>query len=241
MPKTYEAPVLEVRKDDRLSDSVERHPAYGQIGASRCSGNAQLYGSDFEHNHYMTVRIYKSELHRSLSNDRPHARDEVIEVAMSESQWASFVSSANVGHGVPCTIGRLNSRMIPGIQREVTRRTQFQQELNRRLEETKAHIRSIVALVNALPCSQKKRDEVKHLLDVALNNLGPNLQFTADQFGEYMEETTERARMEINAYAQQMLQRFADDSARALPDGVPSPIRMLEGSIAVDADIIESN
>jgi hypothetical protein len=82
-----------------MDEMTTTHPAFGQIGASRVSGHIQLYDSDFHHNAYMTISIRRSELHRSLNRDWHYGRDELIEVALSEAQWATFVSAPNIGSG----------------------------------------------------------------------------------------------------------------------------------------------
>jgi len=113
-------PTIEVKKGPGNADeAVEQHPAYAQIGANRVSGGAYLYGSDFKHQHYITIQIHDSELHRQLSGDRAHSKRRLIEIAMSEAQWATFVSSLNQGGGVQCTLeftpegGRIWVRMSP--------------------------------------------------------------------------------------------------------------------------------
>jgi hypothetical protein len=94
-----------VATNNAWSEYEENHPAYGMIGASRVSGGAYLYGSDFRHQHWMTIRIHHGRLLRSdLSYDHYMAEGQIIEVELSEAQWATFVSAANVGDGVPCTI-----------------------------------------------------------------------------------------------------------------------------------------
>lgn len=82
-------PVIEptiTQDDGPRGGHTVRHPAFASIRASRVSGGANLYDSDFQHQHYVTVSIMRSELHRTLSNDWHHGREELIEVAMSESQ-----------------------------------------------------------------------------------------------------------------------------------------------------------
>ena len=92
------------------------HPAFGQIGVSRVQGgNGTLYGSDFRHHGYVVVRIAHSTMQRDLSRDWYHAGKQIIEVALSESQWATMVSSLNMGEGVPCTIESLHGKLVPAI------------------------------------------------------------------------------------------------------------------------------
>lgn len=72
---------------DGLHDcEVMRHPAFGQISVSRVAGHRHLYGSDFAHQHYVTLTIRGSEMHRSLARDWPYAREHLVEVSLSEAQ-----------------------------------------------------------------------------------------------------------------------------------------------------------
>src|SRR3954470_19367469 len=101
-----EKPTTEIVDQKSGTEEIEKHPAYGQIAASRVTsgGGATLYGSDFKHSNFITIRVHASEQHRSLSHDWHYARDMLCEVALSEAQWATFVSSLNAGMGVPCTL-----------------------------------------------------------------------------------------------------------------------------------------
>lgn len=224
--------------NDPCHTSIERHPAYATIGASRVSSGhgIQLFGSDFAHQHFITIKIRTAELMRGSSEDRIHGDvGSIISVALSESQWAQFVSSLNVGTGVPCTLERLQDEMIPGIERKVERKRQFESELHARLEGVRESIREAEDMVKALPVSQKKKDEILHQLRVAGGNMEPNLKFTADQFGEYMEDVVTKAKAEIHAYAAHIM----PPADRTLTAGEPRmPVRMLEEP-ATDAEVIE--
>lgn len=50
----------EVKQVDRYGETAQetRHPAYGQISASRVSGERVLYGSDFRHRNFVQIRIH---------------------------------------------------------------------------------------------------------------------------------------------------------------------------------------
>lgn len=66
---------VEVKGDGHSGrESRITHPAFAQIGASRVSGSVNLYGSEFNHQHFITISIHRSELNRSLSRDWPFAR-----------------------------------------------------------------------------------------------------------------------------------------------------------------------
>jgi hypothetical protein len=87
-----------------LDDTVFRHPAFGNICVSRPSGSATLFGSELKHQHYVSITINRAEKHRSLHRDWIFGKDTILEISMSESQWATFVASSGMGGGTPCTL-----------------------------------------------------------------------------------------------------------------------------------------
>ena len=57
------------------------HPAYAKIGAYRVQGHATLYGSEFNHQHYVKVVIKRSEF--NAGKYAPNVGDDVtISVAL---------------------------------------------------------------------------------------------------------------------------------------------------------------
>lgn len=221
-------PTVEVVKDDPISDMVERHPAYAQIGANRVSGGAYLYGSDFRHQHYITLQIHESVLHRQLSGDRPMAGKRLIEIAMSEAQWATFVSSLNQGGGVQCTLEFTpEAGLVSPIAQPKDRKLQFSQEMTERFDMAVRALKVLAALIDESSLSGKKKKVLKNQLRVAEMNLAPNMDFVAEQFDEHMERTVEKAKSEVNAYAQHTL---GDLARMALTGGVGAEPLLLESS-----------
>lgn len=200
MSRPVEAPTVVIPADRRHYDEIITHPAYGQIGASRVSGHSVLYGSDFRHNGCMRIRIHKSELNRGLSNDWYHEREEIVEVELSEAQWATFVSTPNMGSGTPCTITSIGQRMVPGIPDPINRRQQFQREADKQLTTALAELDALRAEIEALKVSDKQKQALRSRVQVARQELASNLGFVADQFGEHMEKVVEHAKIEVEAY-----------------------------------------
>lgn len=196
----YEKPTLVKDSTPHLGDSIETHPAYAQIGASRVSGHAFLYGSDFSHQNYVTISIHRSKLHRGLSNDWAHPQEELIEVALSEAQWAAFVSSPNQGSGVQCTLQHHGGKMIPQIPELKNRQDQFYQEMLATVDKALKAVAEARDTVETSKLSGKAKDELKSKLDYAEMNISSNIKFVAEQFGEHVEAVTEHAKVEVNAY-----------------------------------------
>jgi hypothetical protein len=202
MPVTFEEPVEE--QDGR--DTRRTHPAFAQISITRRNGGQFLYGSDFQHGHSITLRIAASEQLRSLSEDRYHQElKSIVEVSLSEAQWASFVSSLGLGAGVPCTLQSVQGKQIPQIPGVQDKAAQFKGEAKASARKAMDALDGVEDQIAGLKISEKQKKELIDGLNVSRMTLRSSLNFVLSQFGEYVEDTMTKARIEVNAYAQQML------------------------------------
>lgn len=226
MARSVEAPVT--RPGDR-QESITTHPAFAQIQANRVSGQAALYGSDFLHHNYIVIRIRKSELRRDLSTDWffDSVQGELIEVALSEAQWATFVSSLNAGGGVPCTLQHVDRVPVPGLPDPEARTEQFARELRRTQARAREELTALAEAIAATGLSTKKQQELLRRVEAAGRHMGANTEFVAQCFGEHMEDTVEKAKMEVSAYAMAVLQGRSPSIALDAPAAAPLP--MLSG------------
>jgi hypothetical protein len=204
MPREYEEPI--VTRSEGVRDEMKvTHPAFAQISASHVSGGIHLYGSDFQHHNYVCLRISRSELNRHLSNDWPFEKQEMIEVAMSESQWAAFVSSMNRGSGVQCTIQHIDNKMIPQIPEPRSSMKDFRIEGTEAAKQAMRQVSEVIEEIQNSKLSQKQKDEIIRKLETVKSNTRSNLRFVLDQFGEHMEATVNKAKTEIAAYANHLI------------------------------------
>lgn len=195
--------------NDGHTDEVRRHPAFAQISVARGQTNGRaLYGSDFRHRNIMTVRICESEEMRGLSHDYHHEGRVVAEVAMSEAQWATFISSPNMGGGVPCTLrARDTDYLVPELPDPADQVAQFKGEVSQTVRDGIDHLLNLRGLVEKMGLSKKATAQIVGLLDRSVQELEANLPYVAKTFGEHVEKTIERAKIEINAYAVTTLHR----------------------------------
>ncbi|CAA2141399.1 hypothetical protein [Hyphomicrobium sp. ghe19] len=196
---------IEVEKTDRGIRMT--HPAFGQLGAFRTSGRRTLYGSDFEHNAYITIRLSASELNRDLSRDWPYAKKQLFEISLSEAQWATFVSALNVGEGVQCTIdyreghGYVPSFPIPD------RTAQYSAEFAGKLDIALHKLRTLINTIEDMPLPKAKKDTLKGPVNSVITELKHNLPYVARSFDEHVEETVEKMKSEVHGYIQGVLTR----------------------------------
>jgi hypothetical protein len=93
--------------------AAEIHPSFGLVSISRVSGSRRLFESPFEHQHYITLSISRADRSRTdLHYNHIMPCGEIVEVAMSEVQFAQMVTSLNMGVGTPCTISHLDGEMV---------------------------------------------------------------------------------------------------------------------------------
>lgn len=185
------------------SDFIMTHPSYAQVGVNRVSSTGStLYGSEMNHRNTMRLTIYTSELHRGLSNDRYHADRRIMEIEMSESQWATLISSPNIGHGVPCTLIAKDGHMYPSLPLPEDKSALFKKEAMETCQDAYKRLEALREVLETATMPAKARKAIEHELDMAIQELRSNLPFVLTQFEEHIEDTVEKGKQELMAFAQ---------------------------------------
>lgn len=195
-----------VHSDPVHGDTYE-HPAYGMIGAARVNGSSVLVGSDFKHNGFVVISIKRAQMRRNLSRFWFFGRKEIVEVALSEAQWVSFITQMNVGDGVPCTIKHTDADWdIPGLplKREMDFTLEEVQELTARaLGRVNEAIAAVEAEVGGVP--KRKRGAVLANLELLRRDLGDSLPFMAKSFGKHVETMVEKGKTEVYSWMNRVI------------------------------------
>ena len=225
MSRDVQAPTL-VSSDPTHGD-MYAHPAFGHIGVSRVQGRAILFGSDFVHQNYVIVRIGGAKLCRSTHRDWHFADKEFVEVAMTEAQWATFVSSPNQGSGVACTITRRDGKLMPGLPAR-DEKDEFSPEIQERLDKATNGLAKLIRDLEEGPLaglSKAKAAQVLGPIKMALQELKQNVPFVKASFDEHVETRMEKAKVEIYGWMEQTIRRAG---LEALAEKEGSPL-LLEG------------
>lgn len=163
-----------------------------------------MYGSKIRHGHYICLNISSSEVDRNLNQEWYHDREEIIRIRMSEHQFAQFITSLNIGGGVPCTIERLQGKGIeaPPMPNEV-------KLIHKEFAETVGDVANVLQdaqkRLNAMlqPGAKVSKAELTALskeLETAMREIQNNMPFIAEQFAETVENTVSEAKGAIEAY-----------------------------------------
>ena len=223
----------------------ETHPSYGQVQVSRVSGHTSLFGSPFKHQHYMTLSIGRSSRQRSHGHDWHFGgnRGELVEVALSEAQWAHMVSSVGMGGGVPCTLQYVGGQRQDPCpeQAEVER---FHEDIERDAQQAMKFMAvamdKMKALIDDKAPSKEKRKEVLEALSTAQRKMSDAAPFMVKQLAEHMEKVVLAAKTEVESYVhativESGIQKLAEVNGKAVgspltfPDGKSEP-KLIEGS-----------
>ena len=199
-----------------VHDTREEHPSYAMIGASRVSSHPgrALFGSDFTHQHYITVTIRKASLRRGLSNDWFSGEEELIEVALSEAQWATFLSTLNMGQGTPCTLSWMPGEgYMPEIVNDLNRQAQSREEIDAHMKDGLDYIDAVIAR------GKLSKDDLRNL-ETAKMKIKESSPWVTSKFDEHAEKTVEKAKIEIEAYLNSAINRAGITAL----GGTPSPI-----------------
>jgi hypothetical protein len=133
-------------------------------------------------------------LHRDLSSDWIHGGDELIELSMSEAQWASFVTAMNIGDGVQCTLEYVGDERIPALPEPASRADQFASEMKRTVEASSKALRELSKEVEGMGLPKGKTRQILGSIGHALMQLESNAPYVAKRFDEHVEEGVEAAK-----------------------------------------------
>lgn len=192
----------------------EQHPAWVLVGASRVSHGpkgAVLFDSDVRHQHYVVVSVKRAARKRDLHHDWKYGREQIIKIALSEAQWASFVSSMNSGDGTPATLlwdGTIEDfadREVPGMP-YAPRLQESMDEVHEAAERTYEKVKEAFEVVKERPTKANIR-----ALEIALQNATPNVDFAASSLSEHAENVVQRARADIEAFVTSKAQQLGLD------------------------------
>jgi hypothetical protein len=186
--------VVEPTKDE---EGWERHPAWGMIGASRIQAGPPgtvLFDSEIRHGHYVSITLVEGARKRELNRDWLHGEKRIVQVDMSEAQWASFVSSMGRGAGVACTITSRESQMIvPDMP--------FEPRLQESMDEVRgAADKALEKIREAFEVAQERPNKGNmRALGIAIANAPSNMTFAAKSMTEHTENVVQKARADLEA------------------------------------------
>lgn len=187
-------------------DIKEEHESFGMLQISRqsCNPPMNLFGSSITHSHLIHLSISRGEKHRNLHKDWYFGRESLIDIVMSETQFAEAITSLNMGSGVPVTLERVNNKRIDPCP-EVNKRKESEQEFKTRCANisnmTKQAAKEATDLLSGSGVLKKEdRKRLSDLIYTIQMNIEQNLPFVNTSFNRQIEKTIMEAKGECEAF-----------------------------------------
>lgn len=193
-------------KTSKLFGDEETHESYGMIAASRQKINPPhaLFGSSIKHSSTISIHINTAMIGRNLNQDWYHKTGELIEVEISATQFAEFITSMNMGDGVPCTIRHVGGKKMEDPPYK-SKRMEFQQEFKEDMKDLGdrttvgfAEIKDLLLAKDRL--NKEDRKNVVNFIEGMMQQIRSNMPFVTEQFNRQINKTVSEARQEIEAY-----------------------------------------
>lgn len=199
-----------------MNINKETHPAYGLVGFTRtfASGKHPLFGSSIEHSNSVRLTIKRASVSRNLNSDHFFSEGNLIEVEMSQAQFAECITSMNVGEGTPCTIRFIAGEgEIPNIESKNTAEN-FSNEFNSHIENNCLSAKKLFSEMQELFETKKSigkgdRDELLKKFSRLIMEMDDNSKFISTQFDRQMNKTVSEAKAEVEAFVQNKLNSIA--------------------------------
>lgn len=186
---------------------VDRHPSYAVVTTSRVSGQAKLFDSHFAHQHFIRLSIHAAQVEESDHSRRirPNGLTSMVEIYMSETQFARMITSMSQGQGAPCTLNRF---MGASVEKPPEERSDAEKHTDR----IEAKVREVVELdddtiagleemleAKRRPTLSELRSLIKTLTQSRYHRVS-NTAHIHEVLSETMEERVSQAKDEIDAH-----------------------------------------
>jgi len=222
-------------------DDKDTHPSYGVIGWSRQhtvggGDGPNLFGSDLKHGNLISIHIGRASRTRDLSKSWIFEDQRLIEVVMSASQFADFITTPNMGSGVPCTIKRTETEFTIDYPSYETEADLHKREVKETLKSAKTIGRTLMDKMKTMKAGKtiKKGDftELMRGVEKMIQEVHDNVPFVENSFRKSMEKTIASGKAEIEAYIESRIRSAglehlgSDFQAPQLVDPKPTKLRM---------------
>lgn len=198
------------------------HPAYGVVTIHKINGTQTLFGSDFEHQACVEIKVRAAQHVRRLSSDWYHGREELVAFKLSFAQFANLLSHMNAGDGTPCTIEHVGREYKPYLPPPTASSERFKSEHAETLKDALRELAELDEIASNPKIPAGIRSDLLSKIRQARQELKDNLGFVADQFERHVETNVDKAKFEVDSYVAMAVERVGLDALRSGSSGSPA-------------------
>ncbi len=188
-------------------DVSYNHPSYGMAEINRHIGSPRpMFGSSIQHGNTISLSIYHGTKDRHVGKEWYFAKEKIIGIEMSQTQWAELLCSAGIGGGVPVTITNYPGHTPVERCPEESLRKQTVKEfkadthdIRKQINDLKNQAKELISKKNWL---KKDREDLAGLIGSLTQNVISNLPYVAESFNRNMDKVVSAAKGEVEAFVQ---------------------------------------
>jgi hypothetical protein len=208
-----------------IEEEKFEHESFGMVGVYHTSGSpGPLFGSSIDHRHYVTIRIMTASRRRGLHQNWYSGDKQLIEIALSPTQYADMISAPNTGYGVPCTlqyVGDKRMEKCPEYNQRAIFEKEFEADVKKVMKDAKDLAAQVEAMITQKTVTKTVLKEVAGKLRMLMQHIYSNLPFVQSQFNEAMDNTVTEAKGEVEAFV----------TNKVLSLGIEKLTEMIEGGL----------
>lgn len=183
-----------------------RHESFGILKIFKTNGGSKsLFGSNMKHDTTIRVSIYQGEERRNNTNTRyEDIGNSIIDIEMSQMQFASAITNLNNGCGTPVTIrkvGNTKTEDCPFKNKREDLEDKFEKYMKTISDKTFNMDERISEIINSK--NSLNKNDKKEILGIILNlkmELMSNIPYIQQNFNEQIEETIIEAKNEMETF-----------------------------------------
>lgn len=184
-------------------DKREMHPSYAVATFHRHSGtsNEGLFLGGKNPRETLSLRIHSAEHIHSPYQDHAHPDRLLLEVEMTQLQFAQLLSGMN-GEGAPVTLRWFEGKRIESKEPSDPRDAMIEsvQDRFKTLREEINGLRETAGVLDQSSIKKGEREALQREIDAVASDLENNLPYMLDCFMETVDKMVAQAKCEIDAY-----------------------------------------
>jgi len=182
-----------------------------------CNPAQHFFGSAIAHHAGVSLTISMASRRRNLSNNWYFDEGELVEINMTEAQFAELMCSFNTS-GVPCTLNHVNKRTanlypemgVPPCP-EVNERKQIEAEFKKEMMNITRGLQDLIEKARVFQTkpniNKQDRKEFVDIAETLQRKIDSCLPFIQGQFNEAMDGVLVSAKADLESFTGQILRQ----------------------------------
>ena len=178
-----------------------KHESFGLISFSRVIGDNDFFGSNINFGNYIQLRISEASVSTRLGYDSYHKDKLLLQVRMTNSQFAELITSLNTESGTPCTLEYSDGKKFEGLPKQKSIKEKAEKEFSLENDDFLKSVKymSVEAkeLIEKKTLSKEDKKKLSWFFDKVLQQVSSNIPFYEKQFEERVDKMVADAKVEI--------------------------------------------